>query len=194
MDNKHYFSLYLIRIKHDLVLFSLLLTAIQSLIYLLLAIFSNKVTNAVSSHSHHLRDFFFLQYNLAQLVLEIVLFTVIVILSIVLMFLLQREKFFHAHVHLSCLSIWLLLTFFTIIPIILQEYTSVIRFTGTVTFSIIAIHTTLPIARPWTVLMASTTSLIHCIFLLGTHDIRDENNKSHRMEFKLEVTADLRFI
>ena len=59
MDNKHYFSLYLIRIKHDLVLFSLLLTAIQSLIYLLLAIFSNKVANAVSLHSRHPRNFFF---------------------------------------------------------------------------------------------------------------------------------------
>jgi hypothetical protein len=43
MDNKHYFGLYLIRIKHGLVLFSLLLTAFQSLIYLLLGIFSEKV-------------------------------------------------------------------------------------------------------------------------------------------------------
>jgi hypothetical protein len=43
MDNKHYFGLYLIRIKHGLVLFSLLLTAFQSLVYLLLAIFSEKV-------------------------------------------------------------------------------------------------------------------------------------------------------
>ena len=186
MDNKHYFGLYLIRIKHDLVLFSLLLTAIQSLIYLLLPAFSNKVNVALSL----LISDVCLQNDLAQLVLEIVLFTVIVILSIVLMFLLQREKFFHAHVYLSCLSIWLLLTFFTIIPIILGQYTSVIRFTGTVTFSIIAIHTTLPIARPWTVLMASTTSLIHCVFLLRTHEIRDQNDKSHRMEFKLEVKAD----
>jgi hypothetical protein len=44
MDNKHYFGLYLIRIKHGLVLFSLLLTAFQSLVYLLLAILSEKVT------------------------------------------------------------------------------------------------------------------------------------------------------
>jgi hypothetical protein len=43
MDNKHYFGLYLIRIKHGLVLFSLLLTAFQNLVYLLLAIFSEKV-------------------------------------------------------------------------------------------------------------------------------------------------------
>jgi len=43
MDNKHYFGLYLIRIKHGLVLFSLFLTAIQSLIYLFFAIFSEKV-------------------------------------------------------------------------------------------------------------------------------------------------------
>lgn len=43
MDNKHYFGLYLIRIKHSLVLFSLLLTALQSLVYLLLAIFSERV-------------------------------------------------------------------------------------------------------------------------------------------------------
>jgi hypothetical protein len=45
MDNKHYFGLYLIRIKHSLVLFSLLLTAVQSLVYLLLAIFSERVNN-----------------------------------------------------------------------------------------------------------------------------------------------------
>jgi hypothetical protein len=43
MDNKHYFGLYLIRIKHGLVLFSLSLTAIQSLVYLFLAILSEKV-------------------------------------------------------------------------------------------------------------------------------------------------------
>jgi len=43
MDSKHHFGLYLIRIKHSLVLFSLLLTAFQSLVYLLLAIFSEKV-------------------------------------------------------------------------------------------------------------------------------------------------------
>ena len=45
MDNKHYFRLYLIRIKHDLLLFALLLTAIQSLIYLILAFVSEKVKN-----------------------------------------------------------------------------------------------------------------------------------------------------
>ena len=44
MDNKHYFGLYLIRIKHDLVLFSLLLIACQSLLYLLMGMFSDKVT------------------------------------------------------------------------------------------------------------------------------------------------------
>lgn len=49
MDNKHYFGLYLIRIKHSLVLFSLLLTALQSLVYLLLAIFSERVI--LSSYS-----------------------------------------------------------------------------------------------------------------------------------------------
>lgn len=51
MDNKHYFRLYLIRIKHDLLLFALLLTAIQSLIYLILAFVSEKV-------KHWSRSFF----------------------------------------------------------------------------------------------------------------------------------------
>jgi len=46
MDNKHYFGLYLIRIKHGLVLFSLLLTAFQNLVYLLLAVFSENMANS----------------------------------------------------------------------------------------------------------------------------------------------------
>jgi hypothetical protein len=50
MDNKHYFGLYLIRIKHSLVLFSLLLTAFQSLVYLPLAIFSEKVNYLLYIH------------------------------------------------------------------------------------------------------------------------------------------------
>ena len=51
MDNKHYFGLYLIRIKHSLVLFSLLLTALQSLGYLVLAVFSPRVEHRFSSVS-----------------------------------------------------------------------------------------------------------------------------------------------
>ncbi|CAF1359093.1 unnamed protein product, partial [Rotaria sordida] len=168
MDNKHYFGLYLIRIKHSLVLFSLLLTAFQSLVYLLLAFFSSRS-------------------NLAQFIFEIILFSCVLLLSITLIMLLQREKFLHAHVYISCLSIWLLLTLFSTIPILLQQYTSVIRLMGIVTFSIITIHTTLPISRSWTVLMASITSLIHLILVIRTHRIDDLNNKSHRMEFKLKV-------
>jgi hypothetical protein len=90
-------------------------------------------------------------------------------------------------VYISCLSIWFLLTIFAILPIILQQYTSIIRLMGIVTFSIITIHTTLPVARSWTVLMASITSFIHLMLVIRTHDIRNLNNKSHRMEFKLEV-------
>ncbi len=101
--------------------------------------------------------------------------------------LLHREKFFHTHVHLSCLAIWFLLTIFAIIPIILQQYTSIIRLMGIVTFSIITIHTTLPVPRSWTILMALTTSVIHLILVICTHNIQDPNSKSHRMEFKLEV-------
>jgi hypothetical protein len=58
---------------------------------------------------------------------------------------------------------------------------------GIVTFSIITIHTTLPISRSWTILMALITSFIHLILVIRTHHIRDINNKSYRMEFKLEV-------
>jgi len=58
---------------------------------------------------------------------------------------------------------------------------------GIITFSIITIHTTLPISRSWTVLMAVITSFIHLILVIRTHHIHDLNNKSHRMEFKLEV-------
>ncbi|CAF0808251.1 unnamed protein product [Adineta ricciae] len=168
MDNKHYFSLYLIRIKHGLVLFSLLLTAVQSLVYLLLAIFSEK------------------RY-ITQFVLEISLFSTIFLLSMVIILLIYREKVFHAYVHISCISIWLLLTFFAIIPLILQQYMSVIRLMGIVTFSIVTIHTTLPVSRSWTFLMALITSLIHLMLVIRTHSIPDPNNKSHKMEFKLEV-------
>ncbi|CAF3639373.1 unnamed protein product [Rotaria sp. Silwood1] len=168
MDNKHYFGLYLIRIKHSLVLFSLLLTAFQSLVYLLLAIFFNKS-------------------NSAQFILEIILFSCVLLLSITLIILLQREKFLHVHVYISCLSIWLLLTLFSIIPIILQQYSSIIRLMGIVTFSIITIHTTLPISRPWTVLMASITSLIYLILVIRAHRTDDLNKKYRRMELKLEV-------
>lgn len=124
---------------------------------------------------------------MAQFILELILFTSVCLLSLILILLLYREKFFHAHVHLSCLAIWFLLSLFAIVPIILREYTSVIRLMGIVTFSITVIHTTLPVPRSWTMLMASTTSIIHLIFVMRTHDIRDANNKSHRMEFKLEV-------
>ncbi|CAF3949393.1 unnamed protein product [Rotaria magnacalcarata] len=168
MDNKHYFGLYLIRIKHSLVLFSLSLTALQSLVYLLLAAFSDR---------HHL----------AQFILEIILFSCVLLLSLTLIILLQREKFLHTHVYISCLSIWLLLTLFSVMPILLQQHTSIIRLMGIVTFSIITIHTTLPISRSWTALMASVTSLIHLIFVIRTHNIQDPNNKIHQMEFKLQV-------
>ncbi|CAF0966600.1 unnamed protein product [Adineta ricciae] len=168
MDNKHYFGLYLIRIKHSLILFSLLLIAFQSLTYLLLAIFSKK-------------------YLLAQFILEIVLFSCVLLVSIALIVLLQREKFLHAHVYISCLLIWILLTLFSIIPVILQQYTSIIRLTGIITFSIITIHTTLPVSRSWTVLMALFTSFIHLIFVIRSHSIRNLHNRSYRMEFKLEV-------
>jgi len=124
---------------------------------------------------------------LAQFILEIILFSCVLLLSITLIILLQREKFLHRHVYISCLSIWFLLTLFSIIPIILQQYTSVIRLTGIVTFSIITIHTTLPISRSWTVLMALITSLIHLILVICTHHFRNLNKKSDRMEFKLEV-------
>ncbi len=60
---------------------------------------------------------------------------------------------------------------------------------GIITFSIITIHTTLPIPRSWTILMALTTSFIHLILVMCTHNIHDINNKSHRMEFKLEVNV-----
>ncbi|CAM4950913.1 unnamed protein product [Rotaria socialis] len=168
MDNKHYFGLYLIRIKHSLVLFSLSLTALQSFVYLLLAAFSGR---------HHLTQF----------ILEIVLFSCILLLSVTLIILLQREKFLHTHVYISCLSIWLLLTLFSVIPMLLQQHTSIIHLMGIVTFSIITIHTTLPISRSWTALMASITSLIHLILVTRTHNIQNPNNKIHRMEFKLEV-------
>ncbi|CAF0766132.1 unnamed protein product [Rotaria sordida] len=167
MDNKHYFGLYLIRIKHGLVLFSLFLTAFQSLIYLLLAIFS------VKTHFY-------------QFILEILVFIIILCLSLIFILLFHREKFFHKHVHISCLLIWILLTLFSIIPIILQQYTSIIRLMGIVTFSIIAIHTILPVTRAWTVLMALTTSFIHLMLVIRTHNIQDPNNRSQRTEFKLE--------
>jgi hypothetical protein len=124
---------------------------------------------------------------MAQFILEISLFACILLLSIPLIILVQREKCLHAHVYISCLSIWFLLTLFSIIPIVLQQHASIIRLMGIVTFSIITIHTTLPISRSWTVLMALITSFIHLIFVIRTHYIRDLNSKSHRMEFKLEV-------
>ncbi|CAF1049009.1 unnamed protein product [Adineta ricciae] len=64
---------------------------------------------------------------------------------------------------------------------------SVIRLMGIVTFSIVTIHTTLPVSRSWTFLMALITSLIHLMLVIRTHSIPDPNNKSHKMEFKLEV-------
>jgi len=130
---------------------------------------------------------------LAQFILEIILFTSIFLLSIIFILLIHREKFFHTHVHISCIAIWFLLTSFSIIPIILQQYTSIIRLMGIITFSILTIHTTLPVPRAWTVLMALTTSLIHLMLVIRTHHIRDPNNKSHRMEFKLEVDTILKF-
>jgi hypothetical protein len=131
---------------------------------------------------------------LAQFILEIILFTSIFLLSIIFILLIHREKFFHKHVHISCIAIWILLTCFSIIPIILQQYTSIIRLMGIITFSVLTIHTTLPVPRTWTVLMALTTSFIHLIFVIRTHQIRDLNNKSHRMEFKLEVDTILKVV
>ncbi|CAF0889420.1 unnamed protein product [Adineta steineri] len=58
---------------------------------------------------------------------------------------------------------------------------------GIITFSIITIHTTLPISRSWTVLMALITSFIHLILVIQTHRTNYLNNKSSRMELKLEV-------
>lgn len=52
MDNKHYFGLYFIRIKHSLVLFSLFLIALQSLAYLILAVFSDRVRRNIASFAH----------------------------------------------------------------------------------------------------------------------------------------------
>ncbi len=128
-----------------------------------------------------------MQRYIAQFVLEIIIFSGVFLLAIVFILLIHREKFFHTHVYISCLSIWFLLTIFAILPIILQQYTSIIRLMGIVTFSIITIHTTLPVPRAWTVLMASITSFIHLMLVIRTHDLHDLNNKSHRMEFKLEV-------
>ena len=127
------------------------------------------------------------QYDFSQFMLEILLFTITMILSLLLIVLLQREKFFLKHLHFSCFSVWLLLTFFCTIPIFLQRYPSLLRFIGMITFTLITIHTTLPIERSWTVFMGLITSIIHCFFVLFSHDLRDETNKSHRMEFKLEV-------
>jgi len=115
------------------------------------------------------------------------LFTSVCLLSIIFILLLHREKFFHTHVYISCLSIWFLLTMFAVLPIILRQYTSILRLIGIVTFSIITIHTTLPISRSWTILMAVTTSIIHLILVIYTHELQDSNNKIQRMEFKLEV-------
>lgn len=67
MDNKHYFGLYLIRIKHSLVLFSLLLTAFQSLAYLLLAILFGKVKRQSFFFNETYWYFFF---RLSQFILE----------------------------------------------------------------------------------------------------------------------------
>lgn len=128
---------------------------------------------------------------MAQLILEIVLFACILFFAIPLILLVLREKFLHAHVYLCCLSIWILLTLFSIIPIILQQYTSIIRLMGIVTFAIITIHTTLPVSRPWTILMALITSSIHLILVIRTHYLRDWKNKAHQMEFKLEVNPQL---
>ncbi|CAF2871652.1 unnamed protein product [Rotaria sp. Silwood2] len=85
MDNKHYFSLYLIRIKHGLVLFSLCLIAFQSLIYLLLAIFSEKP-------------------YLSQFILEIVFFIGIFFLLLIFILLCDVEKFFYKY--FICLSLF----------------------------------------------------------------------------------------
>jgi hypothetical protein len=111
----------------------------------------------------------------------------VLLLSIPLIILLQREKFLHCHAYISCLSIWILLTLFSIVPIIFQQYISVIRLMGIVTFAIVTIHTTLPVPRSWTILMALTTSLIHLIIVILTHYRGDLKNKIDRMEFKLEV-------
>ena len=60
---------------------------------------------------------------------------------------------------------------------------------GIVTFVIITIHTTLPVSRAWTVVMALITSFIHLILVIRTHYPGDLDNKTHRMEFKLEVKS-----
>ncbi|CAF1444767.1 unnamed protein product, partial [Didymodactylos carnosus] len=121
--------------------------------------------------------------NSSQLILEIVLFSSISLISIIFVLLLQREKFFQSHSQLFCLSIWILLTLFSIIPMILQRYTSLIRLMAPVSFSILSIHTTLPVGRSWTVLMALITSLIHIGVVIGTHYVKTP----YTMQFKLEV-------
>ena len=72
-------------------------------------------------------------------------------------------------------------------PIVLQQYTSIINLMGVITFSIITIHTTLPVPRSWTIIMALITSFIHFMFVIRSHDIQDPSNKSQLMEYKLEV-------
>lgn len=136
-------------------------------------------------------SFLSLKFNLAQFIVELINFTMVLLFSIILLLFVQSEKFFHSHVYVCCLSIWFLLTFFTVTPIILQQYTSVIRFMGLITFLIITIHTTFPIGRYWTLLMSSTSSILHGLLVLRSHDIRDQLDKSQRMEFKLEVYHDV---
>ena len=115
------------------------------------------------------------------------------ILSLILIVLLQREKFLQAHVRLSCFAIWILLTLFAIIPVLFKHYTSVLRLMGIVTFSIVTIHTTLPLPRSWTVLMASITSFLHFVLVIRTHYVpHSAIDRSQQMEFKLKVAVAVR--
>ena len=124
---------------------------------------------------------------MTQFILEIIFFLGIFSLSLIFILLFHREKFFHKHIRLACLSIWFLLTIFAIMPIVLQQYTSITNLIGVITFSIITIHTTLPVPRSWTIIMALITSFIHFMFVIRSHNIQDPTNKSQLMEYKLEV-------
>ena len=124
---------------------------------------------------------------MTQFILETIFFLGIFFLSLIFILLFHREKHFHKHVHLACLSIWFLLTIFALMPIVLQQYTSIINLMGVITFSIISIHTTLPVPRSWTIIMTLITSFIHFMFVIRIHDIQDPTDKFQLMEYKLEV-------
>ena len=58
---------------------------------------------------------------------------------------------------------------------------------GIVTFAILTIHTTLPLPRSRTVLMALLTSFLHFILVIRTHRVSASASHLDHMEFKLKV-------